>query len=198
MAINSYTNLKTAIADYIERNDLTSVLDDFIDAAEAEMQRVLKLQAFEATANVTMTSGSGSLPTGFNKARSVYWSTNPNRILRYVTPDELERIKASNPSQVAYYSVVGETVKVADDQSGTLVMTYTANFSPLSDSVASNAILAGHPMCYLYGCLTHAAIYCKDFEGAASYRKVFEAEMQQVLADNAEKKYVGQLAVRVA
>lgn len=194
----TYAELKTEVADWFERNDLTSVVDTFIDLAEAEMQRELKLQSFETVGNVTITNGSGSLPTGFNKARSVYWSGDPNRILRYVTPDELSRIAASSPSFVSWYSIVGSSVKVADDQSGTLVMTYTANFTPLDSTNTTNSILTNHPSVYLYGALTHAAIYCKDFDGAGAYRKVFEAEMMQVKADNTDKKYVGQLAVRVA
>jgi hypothetical protein len=192
----TYAELKIEVADFYERNDLSSVLDVFIDLCEAEMQRELKLQSFEATANVTMTAGSGALPTGFNKARSVYWSGQPNRILRYVTPDELNRMNASDPSTVGFYSIVGTNLKVADDQSGTLVIVYTANFTPLSGSATTNAILTNHPAVYLYGSLTHAAIYCKDFEGASAYRRVFEVELSQIKADNTEKKYVGQMAVR--
>ncbi len=194
----TYTELKAEIADFLERNDLTAVVDTFIDLAEAEMQRELKLQAFETTANVTITAGTGDLPTGFNKARSVYWDGDTTNLLRYVTPDELERINSGNPSNVSYYSVVGTSVKVADDQSGTLVMTYTANFTPLSGSNATNSILTNHPACYLYGALAQAAIYLKDFDGAGAYRKVFESELQQVKNDNTDKKYVGQLAVRAA
>jgi hypothetical protein len=198
MAIDSYANLKTAIAGYYERNDLTDVLDDFIDAVEFEMTRVLKLQVDEQTAAVVATAGTGNLPTGFTSARSVYWLSDPNRVLRYVTPDELERIKASSPSFVNFYTIVGEDIKVADDQTGTLMITYTGALTPLSVSITSNTILARHPMVYLYGALTQAAIYCKDFEGASAYRKVFEAEMLQIQNDNAERKYIGQLAVRVA
>jgi len=194
----TYTELKAEIADFLERNDLTSVIDTFIDLCESEMQRELKLQAFETTANVTVTSGSGPLPTGFSSARSVYWSSNPNRILRFVPPDMLNGMNASDPSTVNFYSIVGSDVKVADDQSGTLVMTYTANFTPLSGSNATNSILTNHPAAYLYGSLAQAAIYCKDFEGAGAYRKVFESELLQVRNDNIDKKFVGQLAVRVA
>ncbi len=194
----TYTELKAEIADFLERNDLTAVVDTFIDLAEAEMQRELKLQAFETTSSVTITAGVGDLPAGFNKARAVYWQGDTNNPLGYATPDELERINAGNPSNVSKYTIVGTSVKVADDQSGTLVMTYTANFTPLSGSNATNSILTNHPACYLYGALAQAAMYLKDFEGASAYRRVFESELAQVKSDNTDKKYVGQLAVRAA
>ncbi len=197
MAAN-YTDLKTEIADFYERNDLTSVVDTFIDLCESEMQRKLKLLSFETTGTVTMTSGSGAIPTGFAGARSVYWSANPNRMLRYVPPHELDRLNASDPAYVNYYTVTGSTIKTADDQSGDLVMTYMANFTALSGSNATNAIITNHPAAYLYGSLVHAAIYCKDFEGARAYRKLFENELEQINRDNAEKRYQGPLVQRVA
>lgn len=194
----SYSELKTEIADFIERNDLTSVIDTFIDLCESEMQRKLKILDFETTATVTMTDGSGTLPTGFAGSRSVYWSSNPNRMLRYVPPHELDRLNASDPSYVNYYTITGSTIKTADDQSGDLVMTYMAHFTPLSGSATTNALLTNHPAVYLYGSLVHAAVYCKDFEGAIAYRKLFDNEVEQINRDSADRKYHGPLVVRAA
>ena len=109
----TYSDLKTEIADFLERNDIGSVVDTFIDLCEAEMQRKLKILAFETTSTVTITSGSGTVPTGFSGARSVYWSANPNRMLRYVPPHELDRLNAGDPAYVNYYTITGTTIKVA-------------------------------------------------------------------------------------
>jgi hypothetical protein len=110
----------------------------------------------------------------------------------------LNRVNFSDPSTVNYYSIIGGTIKTADGGSGTLNLTYNANFTPLSDSEPSNAILSGHPAAYLYGALVHAAVYCKDFDGAMAYRTLFDGEMKQIKRDNSEKKFVGTLAVRTA
>jgi hypothetical protein len=194
----TYAELKTEVADFYERNDLTSVLDIFIDLCEAEMQRTMKVLSFETTGNVTITNGTGTLPTGFNHARSVVWSGTPNRTLQYVPPNELTRINAGSPSIVSWYTISGGSLLIADDQSGTVSMTYMANFTPLSGSNTTNALLTNHPSMYLYGTLTHAAVYCKDFDNASKYRTIFETEMRSVNADNAEKKWAGQLVVRPA
>lgn len=194
----SYSDLKTEIADFYERNDLTSVVDTFIDLCESEMQRRLKLLPFETTGAVTITAGTGSLPTGFAGVRSAYWSGSPNRMLRYVPVHELDRLNASDPSYVSWYTITGSSIRVSDDQSGDLILTYLANFTPLSGSNTTNSILTNHPSAYLYGSLVHAAVYCKDFEGAIAYRKMFDLELDQINRDNAEKKYQGPLVVRVA
>ena len=195
----TYAELKTEIADFLERSDLTTVIDTFIDLTESEMQRELQMLSLETTADVATTAGVATMPTGFITARSVTWvSSNPTRILKYVTPDELERLNASNPSYVNWYTIIGSSIKVGDDQDGTLRVTYEAGFTPLSGTNDSNIILANHPAAYLYGSLTHGAVYCKDFEGAIAYRKLFDNELSQINRDNRNRRFSGPAAVRLA
>lgn len=195
----TYADLKTEIAAFYHRNDLTTYLDTFIDLCEAEMQRKIKLLEFETTGTVTVTAGSGSLPTGFIGARTLSWDGSPDLVLTYVTPDRLETINARNPSYVSFYTITGSTIKFADATDGTLNLTYLAKFTPLSGSATSNAILLSHPAAYLYGSLIHAAIYCKDTEGAMGYKTLFEAELDEINKDNQDRKYGGAaLQVRAA
>ena len=49
MALDTYTNLKTAIANFLARDDLTSEIDDFIDLTEAEFNRELRIRAMETS-----------------------------------------------------------------------------------------------------------------------------------------------------
>lgn len=187
----SYSTLKTEIADFAERNDLTSVIDTFIDLCEAEMQRELKLLEFETTGTVTVTSGSGTLPTGFLGARTLSWDGDEDRILRYVTPDRLNTFNASNPSLVHYYTITGDTIKFADDASGTLNITYMARFTPLSDSNTTNAIITNHPAAYLYGSLKHLSVYLQNPEGAMGYDSLFKAELAAIKKDTQDRRYAG-------
>lgn len=191
MTISTYTELKTAIANFVHRNDLTSVLDDFIDLCEAEMQRKIKLLEFETTGTVAVTAGVGTLPTGFIGARALSWDGAPDRILQYVTPDRLNRINAADPSYVNYYTITGSEIKFANDTDGTLNITYMARFTPLSGSATTNAILTNHPSAYLYGSLVHTAIYCKDPEGAIGYQTLFDDQIAQINRDNQDRKYAG-------
>jgi len=186
-----YSSLKLEVADFYNRSDLTSVIDSFIDLAEAEMQRRLKLLEFETTTTVAVTSGAGTLPAGFVGARSLSWSANPERILTYLTPDKLNSVNASNPDFVSYYTITGDQIKFANDATGTLNITYMARFTPLSASATTNAIITNHPGAYLSGALKYAAIYCKDLEAATGYQAIFAGEMDQIIADNKDRKYAG-------
>ncbi|HNE33123.1 MAG TPA: hypothetical protein PK365_12150 [Nitrospira sp.] len=186
-----YSTLKTEIADFAERNDLSSVIDTFIDLCESEMQRELKLLEFETTGTVTVTSGAGTLPTGFIGARALSWDGDEDRILRYITPDRLNTVNASNPSLVHYYTITGDTIKFANDASGTLNITYMARFTPLSNSNTTNAIITNHPAAYLYGSLKHLSVYLKDAEGAMGYDSLFKAELAAIKKDTQDRRYAG-------
>ncbi len=187
----SYTALKTEIADFINRTDLTSMVDTFIDQAESEMQVRCKEMEFETRGTLTVTAGEATLPTGWLSARSVVWQSSPARRLSYVPPDRLETVNASSPSYVDYYTLVGATMRFADDGDGTVIATYNAKFTPLDSTNTSNAILAEFPSAYLYGALKHAAIYAKDFEAAMAYNTVFEQQMGLVESNNKQRKYAG-------
>ena len=50
MAITTYTELKSAVANHLARTDLTSVIPDFISLAEARLSRELETRDQEKRA----------------------------------------------------------------------------------------------------------------------------------------------------
>lgn len=192
MSITTYSELKTAIANFSNRTDLTSYIDDFIDLCESEMQVDCKLVEFEGDTTLTVTAGVATIPSGWLGARSVIWQSNPERTLRYVPPDRLEQILASNEPGVAnYYTVTGTQMRFADHADGTAQVIYHAKFTPLSDSNTSNGILSEYPGAYLYGSLKHLAVFMRDAEGATGYQALFDGVVGRIKRNNSERKYAG-------
>ena len=56
MSITTYAELKTAIADFLNRDDLSSVVDTFIDLAEARIQREIRHYKMEETDTLSASS----------------------------------------------------------------------------------------------------------------------------------------------
>ena len=56
MAIDTYSELKSAIADWLNRDDLTSVIPNFIELAEAELTRNLRHRKMIVRADATIDS----------------------------------------------------------------------------------------------------------------------------------------------
>ena len=55
MAIGTYAELQTAVANWLDRGDLTDRIQEFIDFAEARINRNLRLRLMETAATGTLT-----------------------------------------------------------------------------------------------------------------------------------------------
>lgn len=88
MALNTYSNLKTSIANYLNRSDLTSYIPDFIRLAEVRMNKELRVREQEKTdTSITTVAGtqSYSLPTNFIEAKYVLYQSFWLKTSRKVT-----------------------------------------------------------------------------------------------------------------
>lgn len=201
MPLSTYTELKAAVADVANRTDLTNQIIDCITLAEMEMQVDCKILDFEkAESSITITSGSGALPSGFLGLRAVYWNGNTKIPLKYVTPDAFDSLRNNSGDTPSYYtisgSVSGPLILVNEGATGSVLATVQTRFTPLSGSTASNDILASFPNAYLYGALKHLAIVTEDDAKVQKFGMIFEAEKQRIKTNNIDRKYAGPLQVR--
>lgn len=196
MALSTYSELKTSIADWMKRTDLTAVIPDFISLAEMDMLYRLRLVEFETTGTVTMTAGTGTLPTGFLNFRSV--AMDGEGQLRYLPPSRFDDFLVDNTTgDGIYYTITGSSIKTAPPTTGTLDVVYAAKFTALSDSNTTNTVLTNFPNAYLFGALAQGDIYIRK-DPSTNMAKYNEA-IQRILEANHYRKYAGDsLAVRCA
>jgi len=83
MSISTYSELQTAIANFLARSDLTAQIPDFIKLAESRMSRELETRSQEKRAQATVAAGDEFVarPTDMREVRQVKRTTNPNRVL---------------------------------------------------------------------------------------------------------------------
>jgi hypothetical protein len=94
MALNSYSALRTSIGDWLNRDDLTAVIPDFISLAEAQMERRLPTQKMVKRANATIDTPFSAVPADFLSMKSLLLtSTAPVQQLIFLTEDELDAKK---------------------------------------------------------------------------------------------------------
>ncbi len=183
----------------MHRNDLSSVIGNFIALAESEIQTRCKVLEMETTGTVSVTAGAGSLPTGFLGARKVFWETSPDKQLTYVTPARLHAIKEASEADIpAFYTVEGGSIKVSSTLSGSLNVTYVSRFTPLSSTNTTTALLTNFPDLYLNGVLFYAAVWTEDAQKQATHRPLFDASIGRVNSNDFERRYPTGLAVRPA
>lgn len=187
MSIANYSELKTSVAAWLLRSDLTATIPDFIALAEARMNRDSRLRTKDAIVRGTL-SVSGqftTLPTAFRRMVNIEYQTTPVRPLEYRTPQQMDVIRASNPTGTPYYYCVHGTeleVVPVPDSAVTLGVIYFAGITPLSDSNTTNWLLTAAPDIYLYATLLQAAPYLKDDERVGLWGAFYDqlcAEYQQ-------------------
>lgn len=197
----NYTELKTAIADWAHRSDITdSTLDLFIDLAEAEFNNRLRTVEQETVADLVCTSRYTALPADLAEIRAVEHNGTRLRNLEYATPDYMARWRQYEPSgDPKAYSVRGTDLElIPTPDSVTVTLTYWAKVPALSGANTTNWLIDAHPNMYLLECMRHLSIYIKDDAGAARYATQMQGYFDALRrADNA-KRFGGPLRVRVA
>ena len=186
--ITNYATLQSAIADYLNRADLTAQIQTFIQFAEADLNT--RLRSREMIVNATATSDGQfvALPSDWLEAINmmIVGGQSP---LRYITPDEADTIiKAQTFTSTRFYSMttgIIELVPPAVDDI-TIDMVYYGKIPALSNANTTNWLLTKAPDVYLYGALTHAAPFLMDDQRMGVFSQIYLARVQS-LQDESQK-----------
>ena len=201
MAFSTYSDLKTSIANFLARDDLTSQIPDFIRLAEARMSRELDARSMEKRATATTVAGDSyiSLPTDLREIRNVQLNTDPVKTLEYYTVQMINTDYAGQgQGKPKAYSIVGTEIllKPTPDAAYTLEIVYGENVQALSDEDTNNTILIRHPDAYLYGSLMNAYTYLMDETRASQYDALFTRIMDEIIRDTEKARYGGVLSMK--
>ena len=178
MALDTFAGLKTTIADYLNRDDLTAIIPTFITLAEAKLNRKLRVRQMLKRATASVDSQYFAYPADWLQAKEFQLNTNPIVRLQFVTEaygDELKANRYVSIGQPAYYTITGTQLEFipAPDSTYSAELTYYAKIPALSDANTSNWLLAYAPDLYLYGALLEAAPYLKDDERLAVWSQMY-------------------------
>jgi len=168
VALDSFSNLKTAIANTLDRDDLTSYIPDFITLAEARHKRStdtggIRSREMITRAALTVDARQISVPTGFLESISIRLLTNPVTVLKYVNYNEMNRLRSETNGKPTYFTFGNEIEfdKTPDSSYSGEIIYYKAE-TALSDANTSNNILTADPAAYLYGALIASAPFLMD------------------------------------
>ena len=99
MAISTYGELQTSVANWLDRDDLTERIPEFIALCEAMVIRPLRVRGME-TLDTSITTVAAQrnydLPSGYLQMKEFHLSTNPIRSLAYLTPEMMFRVWAGS------------------------------------------------------------------------------------------------------
>ena len=196
MAFTTYSELKTTVANYLGRSDLTSVIPDFIRLAETRLQRELRTRQMLKSSTATMTGADSTvgLPTDFLEMRDLYVVGNPRVPLNYLSPSAFSRdARADESGKPFYYTIIGSEMQFAPvpDSGYTLDMLYYYKPTVLSDSNSSNVFLANYPDALLYGTLAQAEPYLMNDPRIATWAGLYDSCIELIKTSDDSSEYNG-------
>lgn len=182
MSITNYSELKTAVAAWGKRSDLTSLIPDFITLAEKRLNRNLLTRSQEFEVELTATVGSRyiSLPDGVVNPVGLWLKAYlPRTKLTQLLPVDLP-VKTNVSGYPEYWAIDAQNIaldKLAGD-AYTFDFRYSGNLA-LSDSSPTNYVLTNDPDLYLFGALVEFHKYAMNDEQAAMWESRFQQALDQ-------------------
>ena len=204
MAITSYATLKTAIGDWLARSDLATVADDFIDLAEARINRDLRVSAMETALSESIASGVVAVPTGFLEFVSVYIDGTPTQPLEVKSPHWIERQypQRASDSKPRYVARSGGNFIFGPypDSAYTVAGTYYAKFTPLGDgtggTATTNFLITDAPDLILFAALVESAPYVGDDARLSMWHARYAEALETVDRNDKAGRFSNRIAMR--
>lgn len=182
MAISSYSELKTAISEWCDRDDLTDAkLADFVSLAEATFNRELDV----VETDVTLTGTLGSRRIDISALSMV------EPVALFLVDSNAGReweIKPQADGQFPYdtsngiptlYALDGENIDFDCplDSAYSFRFRYRGKYA-LSDAAPSNKLLEDHPDVYLAGAIVWSGLFTQDDARTQTFASLLENFMR--------------------
>lgn len=187
MAITNYTNLKSTISDFLNRDDLDSVIPTFIQLAESQMNRDIRHWQMEDRVSGQQSQGDQfmQVPADWLETIRLILTGGGTSVVELISLSGMadRRAKAEDTAGTpAYYCHVRGEFELypTPDEDTDFELLYYAKIPALSDSNTSNWLLEDAPDVYLYGALVHSAPYLAEDARLAVWAQMYAAAVQNL------------------
>lgn len=179
MSIATYSDLQTAVANWLHRSDLTALIPDFIMIAEARLSGDLQARTMETRTTLTTTAGNAyvTVPSDLLEMHRLIIKTDPVQVLSYRSPDELQTdYPYSTTGKPAVFAILGSEMQLAPipDAVYTLELAYKQRIPALSSTNTTNWLLTQWPNAYLFGALCAAQPYIANDDRLVTFKALYQ------------------------
>lgn len=193
LAFDTYGELTAAIADWMNRSDLSGSVNGMIALAESRIRRRLDPLFNEATITLTTAAdGGGTLPSNHGTInRVIYDTATLPRWSGYSVSD-------IGPGTVPLaYTLDANQIRLWPACAVDVTLFYQPDFPSLSPEAPSNELLSNHPDLYFFGAMLFAEGYVANDARAALFKDLFDEALNDTEAYMTRQKYSGPLAPRI-
>jgi hypothetical protein len=185
MALTTYAELKASIADWLDRDDLTNVITDFITLAEHQMEREIRHYKMIERSAANLDSRYSAVPADWLQTIRFGITSADTYRLEMVSIDDIITKRERSLDTVGrpkYYAHVGDLFELypTPDKAYATELVYYQKIPALSASNTSNWLLDVAPDAYLYGSLLQAAPYLGEDERVQVWSSLYSGAVASV------------------
>ena len=197
MALTNFTGLKASIADFLNRDDLTSVIPDFISLAEAQINRDVRHWKMEARSSGQQTGGDEymQIPADWVETIRLHLTGSGTSVINLISRDAMAD-KRQGDEDVSgtpiYYTHADSQFQLYPTPSADtdFELLYYQKIPSLISNV-DNWLLLDSPDVYLYGALLHSAPYLAEDERVAIWAQMYSAAVARLNEASESARYSG-------
>lgn len=186
MAITNYTELQTAVSDWLHRGNLTAQIPDFIDIGENHINNDLRVRSMIDTVNIvpSTTVRYVDLPERYHEIIS--FNDDFGDQMQQVNPNQLEIIRyAAGTFRPEFFSITNRiNFERIADQAYNFPFTYYKKLDISTDN--TNQVLTDYPDIYLYAALIVAEPYILNDQRSGTWNQLYQAAVKK--ANSREQK----------
>jgi hypothetical protein len=196
MTIATYDDLKSAVADFLNREDLTSSVPTFISLAEARFSRDLRHWRMEKRSVAQLDAQYSAIPTDYLSPIRLQITDAPTSEVAPVSMSQMLQMREDRNDRVGRptnYALTGGGLELypTPDLTYNASLVYYARVPALSVSNTTNWLLSEAPDVYLYGALVHSAPYLKDDARLQVWEALLGQGINNLNTSSSEAKYGG-------
>ena len=178
MALDTYAELKTQVAAWLHRNDLTDRIPTFIEFATHRLNRSITSPRMEASTTLSVVNGIASIPSNFRAAVSMTLGTVEYKAITAADMRAMDQggIRPTYP----VYSIVNNQIKVYPAESSSPTFIYCVQLANLVTDADTNWVLQDYPDVYLMASLAEARKFVLDDTRLVQYEQMTIARIDEL------------------
>jgi len=178
MALDTYAELKTQVAAWLHRNDLTDRIPTFIEFATHRLTRSITSPRLEASTTLNVVNGTATLPSNFRSAVAMTLGTVEYKAITAADMRAMNQggIRPTYP----VYSIVNNQIRVYPAESSSPTFTYWVQLTNLVADSDTNWVLQDYPDVYLMASLAEARKFVLDDNRLVQYEQMTIARIDEL------------------
>ena len=197
MALSNYTGLKASIADFLNRDDLTSVIPDFVSLAEAQINRDIRHWKMEARSSGQQDPADEymQIPADWVETIRLHLTGTGTSVVNLVSRDAMadkraaQENAAGTPRMYTHANGQFQLFPTPDATTNFELLYYQKIPSLITNT--DNWLLLEAPDVYLYGALLHSAPYLAEDARLAVWAQLYSAAIQRLNQTSEDAMFSG-------